>query len=112
MYRLYSIQKYLIFTFCPLFTGIDAAGGAGGGGGRRRLPSLPPPNCRSSPSPRSSMCKPRGSDRGWIQLGLCFEEDSSLIVTLWSAEGLKMMETSQTMALPKPYARVRLCIYG
>lgn len=70
--------------------------------GRRRLPSVP------NRSPRGSITL---QARGWIQLALCFE-DTSLVVTLWSAEGLKMMETAKTMALPKPYALVRLCIYG
>lgn len=50
-------------------------------------------------------------DFGWVQLGLCFE-DSNLIFTLWAAEGLKMIETTESMALPKPYAIARLCMFG
>ena len=48
---------------------------------------------------------------GWVQLGLGFEE-SNLIVTLWAADGLKMVENMESLALPKPYAIVRLCMYG
>jgi len=75
-----------------------------------------PPSSRGSFSTQQQPqqpCGTGGNERGWIQLGLCFEDSStSLIVTLWSAEGLRMMETAKAMALPKPYAIVRVNIYG
>ena len=86
---------------------------SGNEGGRRRLPSLPP-----NRSPRGSVSAtsstpglPIVSERGWIQMGVSFEE-SSMIVSIWAAKGLKMMETNKSMALPKPYALARLSIYG
>ena len=86
---------------------------------RRRLPTLPT-SPRGSPraSPRNSFSgtsphppKPPSGDHGWIQLGLGLE-DTNLVVNLWAAESLKMVETSESLALPKPYAIVKLCMYG
>ena len=34
------------------------------------------------------------------------------MVTLWAAEGLRMVESTENVALPKPYAIVRLCMFG
>ena len=48
---------------------------------------------------------------GWIQFGLCYEEPN-MIVTVWCAEGLQMVESAESLSLPKPYAIVRLCFYG
>jgi hypothetical protein len=48
---------------------------------------------------------------GWIQLGVGLEGES-LMVTVWSAEGLPMVESSDSLSLPKPYAIVRLSVYG
>jgi hypothetical protein len=81
-------------------------------GSRRRLPTLPPSRTspRSSVSGVSTTQQPR-EECGWIQLGLSFEA-ANLIVTLWAAEGLKMIENAESMALPKPYAMVRLCMFG
>jgi hypothetical protein len=39
-------------------------------------------------------------------------ELSNLVVTVWSAEGLPMVESAESLSLPKPYAIVRLSVYG
>ena len=85
----------------------------GNEGGRRRLPSLPPnrsPRGSITATSTTTSSMPLG-ERGWIQMGVSFEE-SSLIVSIWAAKGLKMMETNKSMALPKPYALARLSVYG
>ena len=48
---------------------------------------------------------------GWVQLGVGLE-GQSLSVTIWSAEGLPMVESSDSLALPKAYAIIRLSVYG
>jgi hypothetical protein len=48
---------------------------------------------------------------GWVQLGVGLE-GHSLIVTIWSAEGLPMVDSADSISLPKSYAVVRLSIYG
>ena len=55
--------------------------------------------------------QPPRQEIGWIQLGISYEE-TSLIVNLWSAKGLTLMETSTSVSLPRPFALLRLCIYG
>ena len=66
---------------------------SGNEGGRRRLPSLPP-----NRSPRGSVSAtsstpglPIVSERGWIQMGVSFE-DSSMIVSIWAAKGQLVSE--------------------
>ena len=65
----------------------------------------------SNPQQNPTTTTTTTTHNGWVQLGLGFEE-SNLIVTLWAADGLKMVENMESLALPKPYAIVRLCMYG
>ena len=74
-----------------------------GGLGSRRLPNVP--------SPRPSVSSGIQRESGWVQFGLTFEEPN-LMITLWGAEGLRMVESANDVALPKPYAIVRLCMFG
>ena len=86
------------------------APGDDGSGGRRRLPTLPP-NKSPRPSPRPSINSAVRREGGYVQFGLCFEEPN-LLVTLWAAEGLKMVESADDVSLPTPYAIARLCMFG
>ena len=44
---------------------------------------------------------------GWIQFSLILEQ-CNLYVTVWSAQGLLMIEDEDTLSLPSPYVIVRL----
>ncbi len=50
-------------------------------------------------------------ESGYVQLGVSYEEPQ-LMVALWAAEGLRVVESQDDVALPRPYAVVRLGIYG
>ena len=52
-----------------------------------------------------------GKMYGFTQFGLTFEEPN-LMITLWGAEGLRMVESHNDVSLPKPYCIVRLCMFG
>ncbi|XP_040569122.1 uncharacterized protein [Lepeophtheirus salmonis] len=85
-----------------------------GNGSRRRLPVLPSSSRRSSsttqlmnnPPPQRS-----NIDYGQIQMTILYD-NKQLNVTLWSAENLQGIESSTGYSLPKPYATVRLCVFG
>ena len=65
----------------------------------------------TSGSAASAVSSRRSKECGYIQLGFRYEEPN-LMVTLWAAEGLKMVESNNDVSLPFPYAIARLRMYG
>ena len=50
-------------------------------------------------------------ESGYVQFALSYEEPN-LLVSLWAANKLGMVESAQDVSLPAPYAIVRLCMFG
>ncbi len=52
-------------------------------------------------------------ESGYVQVGVSFEAArQQMVVALWAAEGLRMVESHEDVALPRPYAVARLGVYG